>query len=633
MTDHDEFDDELLSAYVDGELTASERALVEERLRTDPHAAQLVDELRALSSAIKSLPRETLGRDLRASVQAEVDGARADSNADSNHRHIVPLSEPLDPPRGFRRGFIWSTIAIAAALMLMFVEAQKDQTEFEVADGRKVDRPNRAVGRDRDAAPRTGEALPAMGQMRALDEITNGEATDAAKPAAGVGGGTIAAPTGAPAPDTHSFADLAEKDKSALAGNRDETAQSERLLKLDEATSQPQGALTEQLAMSREALAPSQATESAAESRLSAAGAAPAASAPSAPAPAAVESEAASAVTTVELEVRGPDGVAQFDRLLADNNFHVQPTTEDAEAATNTWELASEPGRPGPGVPSEDRKAKDLALADNDSGVEVLVEGSPAQVQELLFRCAEDPKTFTQVKAPKSISGLNLFARQSKLEDESLSAEAATPAEGNALANAPADDFGTPREESKELSESAGAAATGGGFGGQSDRAREFSGGGQAQGRSQVVEDQAVEDQLNTDGVAEANKQKSPPGRAWYLPSGRWGGFAYGYGLEDPAVSEDKKTEAPVAQSGVELGATLGTTIDAPPQTPSTRSFADSDANNQYMRRGVAQLETTPSGPPQSGQIRVLFVLRTPSPSSAEPAAQPSSEAGVPPNE
>jgi hypothetical protein len=240
-----------------------------------------------------------------------------------------------------------------------------------------------------------------------------------------------------------------------------------------------------------------------------------------------------------------------------------------------------------------------------------------------LFRCAEDPKTFTNVKTPKSISELNLFARQSELEEESLSAGAA-PSDRKALANAPADDLGVPREESKELSESASAAATDGGFGGQSDRAREFGAGRQVQGRSQAVEGQPIEDQ-----VAEANKQKSPPGRAWYLPSSRRGGFAYRYGLDDPAGGEAKKTEAPIAQSGVELGATLGPTTDAPPSTASTRAIAD----NQYARRGVTRIETTPSGPPQAGQVRVRFVLRTPAPSPAEPAAQPSSEAGAPPNE
>ncbi len=43
-------DDALLSAYVDGELTAGETADVEARLASDPHAQQVVDQLRRLKS-------------------------------------------------------------------------------------------------------------------------------------------------------------------------------------------------------------------------------------------------------------------------------------------------------------------------------------------------------------------------------------------------------------------------------------------------------------------------------------------------------------------------------------------------------------------------------------------------------
>jgi anti-sigma factor RsiW len=46
MSTAHEFDDELLSAYLDNEVTAAERALVEERLRTDERARQVLDDLR-----------------------------------------------------------------------------------------------------------------------------------------------------------------------------------------------------------------------------------------------------------------------------------------------------------------------------------------------------------------------------------------------------------------------------------------------------------------------------------------------------------------------------------------------------------------------------------------------------------
>jgi negative regulator of sigma E activity len=128
---NDDFDDELLSAYVDGELTAAERALVDERLRSDPAAAALVEELRGLSSAIKSLPPQTLGRDLRAGVLAEIDEARADL---AKRGPATLTAPPVDRRAGMRRGLIWSAMAIAAAVLVaLFQPAEIVQEERELA--------------------------------------------------------------------------------------------------------------------------------------------------------------------------------------------------------------------------------------------------------------------------------------------------------------------------------------------------------------------------------------------------------------------------------------------------------------------------------------------------------------------
>ena len=55
-----EITDELLSAYLDDELSPDERALVESRLAADPQARQLVEELRTLSGEVRELPRHTV---------------------------------------------------------------------------------------------------------------------------------------------------------------------------------------------------------------------------------------------------------------------------------------------------------------------------------------------------------------------------------------------------------------------------------------------------------------------------------------------------------------------------------------------------------------------------------------------
>lgn len=56
--------DELLSAYLDGEVTAEEQAKIEELLAAQPQARQLLEELRALSGALQSLPPARLETDL-----------------------------------------------------------------------------------------------------------------------------------------------------------------------------------------------------------------------------------------------------------------------------------------------------------------------------------------------------------------------------------------------------------------------------------------------------------------------------------------------------------------------------------------------------------------------------------------
>jgi hypothetical protein len=165
---NDEFDDELLSAYIDGELTAAERALVEERLRSDPAAAALVEELRSLSSTIKSLPRETLGRDLRAGVLAEVEQARAD--LDRHGPATLPL-EPVDRWQGIRRGLVWSALAIAATVVVaVFQPAEVNQGDRELARAEKRE----AEVEQLDRSERRLRAIGDAGTLASTDKLAEG---------------------------------------------------------------------------------------------------------------------------------------------------------------------------------------------------------------------------------------------------------------------------------------------------------------------------------------------------------------------------------------------------------------------------------------------------------------------------
>ena len=64
----DPLQDEMLSAYLDGELTAEEQAEVERRLAEEPESRQLLEELRAMSGAIQAMPRHKLGEEFRDQV-------------------------------------------------------------------------------------------------------------------------------------------------------------------------------------------------------------------------------------------------------------------------------------------------------------------------------------------------------------------------------------------------------------------------------------------------------------------------------------------------------------------------------------------------------------------------------------
>jgi hypothetical protein len=121
-------EDELLSAYVDGELSAEEWAAVEARLRDDPRARKLVEELRAVSATLRALPRDKLGADLREAVlqQAQI------------HR------EPMPSDAGMVRRWAWAALALAAALLLAIYLPETRQEEQPVAQAkakqREVDR-------------------------------------------------------------------------------------------------------------------------------------------------------------------------------------------------------------------------------------------------------------------------------------------------------------------------------------------------------------------------------------------------------------------------------------------------------------------------------------------------------------
>jgi hypothetical protein len=131
------FDEELISAYLDGELTAAEQARVEEALRGDAALRHLHDDLRSLRSGLQSLPREKLDsgfveRVLRAAQTAQ--RGPVDQPASNNHPpaasspvaapHVAspPVAAPVQPPlaaerAGGREPLVWRAVVISVATL------------------------------------------------------------------------------------------------------------------------------------------------------------------------------------------------------------------------------------------------------------------------------------------------------------------------------------------------------------------------------------------------------------------------------------------------------------------------------------------------------------------------------------
>lgn len=160
-----EFEEHLLSAYLDNELSADERALVEQRLNTDPAARQLLEDLRRVRSLVATLPRwqgedvqwvppdaQTAADTAPAEVEATLPPTvtEVDYSTDQAEMHLRKQDKPATSRK--QRSMRWmSVLAVAAgvgALMLTApyflrpggpireVAQRTDSAESEAAVGR-----------------------------------------------------------------------------------------------------------------------------------------------------------------------------------------------------------------------------------------------------------------------------------------------------------------------------------------------------------------------------------------------------------------------------------------------------------------------------------------------------------------
>ena len=120
-------ENELFSAYLDGELSAEEQAEVEQLLATSPAARQFMDELRAISAGLQALPTRRLQADLSDKVLREAERRILGHRPDLRSQVASDESGNPDKASGFRRffrfrNFFWPGLAVAVAVMLMVSE-------------------------------------------------------------------------------------------------------------------------------------------------------------------------------------------------------------------------------------------------------------------------------------------------------------------------------------------------------------------------------------------------------------------------------------------------------------------------------------------------------------------------------
>ncbi|MBX9787574.1 MAG: zf-HC2 domain-containing protein [Pirellulales bacterium] len=238
----DPHDEERLSAYLDGELSAEEQARVEQLLADEPAARQLLEELRVVSNTLQSLPRTRVPGDLAADVLREIERRgvrRAKQNSDGSPSAVMPAaSVPVvtpalradrrDEPASWRQRivrplvYVGIAVAVFAAVSLVtepagegplpvarhLEERERGATEDLVEGGR-------VGGEVWDATPddRDRDVLAKDGQRRSR---LNKHADESAPPqeivsneAAGAAGMNLSKPGPMPAQTAGQAADVA----------------------------------------------------------------------------------------------------------------------------------------------------------------------------------------------------------------------------------------------------------------------------------------------------------------------------------------------------------------------------------------------------------------------------------------
>ena len=128
------FNDELISAYLDGELSRAEAADVERALEEDPKLRRMLEELSTLQHGLQTLAPHEYDRDCSDSVLRRAERAMLlDSSKDTNPARSNddrPSPASLSPSNDSSSSKNWlAAIALVAAAVVLVIMAAPDLTD------------------------------------------------------------------------------------------------------------------------------------------------------------------------------------------------------------------------------------------------------------------------------------------------------------------------------------------------------------------------------------------------------------------------------------------------------------------------------------------------------------------------
>ncbi len=170
------FSEQLISAYVDGQLTGDELAQAEKLITENPHLAELAEQWRAQGQQISELPRFQLDAGFAERVLAAAKENRA-ANANAKQANTIPSSPKTLPSiPGGRSAFV-SIVALAAMLLLtlfvfpkFFVNNNAGVAQVGQENAENVDKVDNNENRAKDAQADSDQNIS---NEVASDEVSN----------------------------------------------------------------------------------------------------------------------------------------------------------------------------------------------------------------------------------------------------------------------------------------------------------------------------------------------------------------------------------------------------------------------------------------------------------------------------